>query len=87
VRGPFVLTATLALALAGCRTPQSTSSNIAAPERVSHGATSPEDVLGQQRASMAESDQERAGAALDGATKPAADRRDRPVRPPVRPPH
>ena len=74
------------LTYAGCRTPSGRVSD--APRRDANAlqeSTPADGLLGEQRASMAESDQERAESALREARPSQADRRDRPLGPPVRP--
>ncbi len=88
MRGSVVLVAACMLALAGCRTTRPRAADTVSHPSGSVPASSaaPDGVLAEQRASMAVSDQERAAAALRGSDKPVKDRRDRPIRPPVRPP-
>ena len=89
MRGSVVLLTACLLALTGCRSPHPRTVETVCQPSVSTPGTSaaPDGVLAEQRASMAESDQERAAAALRGSDKPRVDRRKRPIRPPVRPPH
>ena len=89
MRGSVVLLTACLLALTSCRSTRPQSVGTVSRPSVSTPGTSaaPDGVLAEQRASMAVSDQERAAATLSGSDKPRVDRRNRPIRPPVRPPH